>query len=166
MKRCLKCDLLRPEREFNIQRRGSERTRGICKECQREESKRYRESNRKRLSASRHARYERLKAGGGLLKLNKDTRESARKLRLELIQAYGRRCACCGESAVEFLALDHINGGGNAHRKQMKTSTQIYRDLKRQGFPKDGFRLLCHNCNMATGFYGYCPHARAGEQGL
>jgi hypothetical protein len=20
------------------------------------------------------------------------------------------------------------------------------------------YRVLCHNCNMALGFYGYCPH--------
>lgn len=30
---------------------------------------------------------------------------------------------------------------------------------RRNGYPK-GFRVLCHNCNMAIGFYGYCPHSR------
>jgi hypothetical protein len=27
------------------------------------------------------------------------------------------------------------------------------------GFPS-GFRTLCHNCNMAKGLYGTCPHER------
>jgi hypothetical protein len=25
------------------------------------------------------------------------------------------------------------------------------------GFP-EGFRVLCHNCNSALGYYGHCPH--------
>lgn len=29
--------------------------------------------------------------------------------------------------------------------------------LKTNGYP-DGFQTLCHNCNMAKGFYGICPH--------
>jgi hypothetical protein len=24
-------------------------------------------------------------------------------------------------------------------------------------FP-DGFQVLCHNCNLAKGYYGECPH--------
>jgi hypothetical protein len=23
-----------------------------------------------------------------------------------------------------------------------------------------GYRVLCHNCNLARGFYGYCPHEK------
>jgi predicted HNH restriction endonuclease len=30
--------------------------------------------------------------------------------------------------------------------------------LKRQGFPKDEFQLLCSNCNQAKHRYGQCPH--------
>jgi hypothetical protein len=36
----------------------------------------------------------------------------------------------------------------------------FYMWLKRQGFPRDDFRLLCHNCNHARGSYGHCPHER------
>ena len=28
------------------------------------------------------------------------------------------------------------------------------------GFPKDKYRLLCHNCNQSMGWYGYCPHQK------
>jgi len=33
----------------------------------------------------------------------------------------------------------------------------MYVWLKRNYFPT-GFQLLCHNCNLAKGFYGKCPH--------
>ena len=64
-------------------------------------------------------------------------------------------CRCCGEIRYEFLCIDHINGGGGRHRKQV--GTNFYRWLAKNGFPK-GFQVLCHNCNMAKGFYGKCPH--------
>ena len=69
------------------------------------------------------------------------------------------RCACCGEKTYEFLSIDHIDGGGSKHRRDMKISggTATTEWLVRNKFPK-GFQVLCHNCNMAKGFYGECPH--------
>jgi hypothetical protein len=64
-------------------------------------------------------------------------------------------CACCGEGTYEFLAIDHVNGGGSQHRKTVKG--HVVRDICRNDFP-DGYQVLCHNCNMAKGFYGQCPH--------
>lgn len=82
-----------------------------------------------------------------------------KNLRAELIAAYGAKCACCGERRIEFLSLDHINGGGYEHRKLCNfNSPTMWNQLKRAGYPKDRFRLLCHNCNQSLGIYGYCPH--------
>jgi hypothetical protein len=37
--------------------------------------------------------------------------------------------------------------------------TSLWIDVKRQGFPKDRFQLLCHNCNMGKHMNGgICPH--------
>ena len=80
-----------------------------------------------------------------------------RKLREEALAKYGGVCACCGEFRHEFLALDHINGGGRVHRRAI--NTPLPRWLKKNGWP-EGFRVLCHNCNMAKGRYGACPHER------
>jgi hypothetical protein len=68
-------------------------------------------------------------------------------------------CACCGETIFQFLAIDHIDGGGLKSRKSLglRSSTQLYRYLENESFPP-GYRVLCHNCNLAIGFYGYCPH--------
>lgn len=82
-------------------------------------------------------------------------------LRLEVLHHYSNgnpQCACCRESHYEFLAIDHINGGGNIERKREHT-TKIYSFLKRKNYP-DGYQILCHNCNMAKGLYGLCPHKR------
>jgi hypothetical protein len=90
-------------------------------------------------------------------------RDRAREIRVEAIQHYGGMCACCGEKRFEFLAIDHIDGGGNEHRRQIAEAGQRNSNftqwLKKNGFPA-GFRVLCHNCNMARGFYGQCPHEK------
>lgn len=78
------------------------------------------------------------------------------RLRIETIKHYGNKCACCGENKIEFLCIDHINNDGATHRKQMGTRS-IGEWLYSHDYPK-GFQVLCHNCNMAKGIYGYCPH--------
>lgn len=90
---------------------------------------------------------------------NCGSKASQKRLKLEVIKEYGGKCECCGETAHEFLALDHRHGGGTKLRKagKLKGGTDSYRLAKKEGFPKDKYRLLCHNCNMAFGHYGRCP---------
>lgn len=88
-------------------------------------------------------------------------RQEARlKVRLEALQAYGGeepRCVCCGEQTFQFLALDHTNGGGHAHRKETGGGG-FYSWLRRHNYPA-GFRVLCHNCNFGRQINGgTCPH--------
>ena len=90
-------------------------------------------------------------------------RESWTRIKAELIAAYGGRCVCCEETAPAFLTLDHTNRDGKQHRAQfggrgIATAKQIYADLKRRGWPQDGYRLLCMNCNFATRYGQPCPH--------
>src|SRR4051812_48688743 len=84
---------------------------------------------------------------------NKDT-ENKRRLadyyrwRRELIDAYGGRCACCGEDRIPFLALDHSFRDGAADRKRMGGMRQLMHEIRRLGYPTDrGYRILCANCN-------------------
>lgn len=76
-------------------------------------------------------------------------------LKVEILQEYGGKCACCGETNLAFLCIDHVDSGGLEHRRQI--NNEIYTWLKRQGFPKEGFQVLCFNCNLAKGLYGECP---------
>lgn len=91
---------------------------------------------------------------------NKLWYQKKKQLRLEVLGRYGGLCECCSEAHPEFLAIDHISGGGNKHRKILKGQyVSIYRFLKTNNYPL-GFRVLCHNCNSSIGYYGYCPHKK------
>ncbi len=67
-------------------------------------------------------------------------------------------CACCDESHIEFLELDHTNNNGAEHRKKIGRTT-IYSWVIKNNFP-EGFQVLCANCNQSRGRYGYCPHTK------
>lgn len=84
-------------------------------------------------------------------------KKSNMKARLECLNHYSNgipKCVCCEEKEIMFLALDHIDGGGNKHRKG---KGNITRWIIKNNFPPI-FQILCHNCNLAKGFYGKCPH--------
>lgn len=92
----------------------------------------------------------------------KKNRKKHRKLRAEVLQAYGGVCQCCGEPTPEFLQVDHVNNDGASHRKEIGVGgLRLYTWLRQHNYPKEGFQLLCANCNFAKGHYGHCPHEQA-----
>ena len=75
-----------------------------------------------------------------------------------VIRTYGGKCACCAESRIEFLSIDHKYNDGNIDRKEHGLSgNSIYVRIRDSGFPEH-LQVLCYNCNMAKAFYGNCPH--------
>lgn len=90
---------------------------------------------------------------------NETQRRQNKKAREIVLKAYGEKCACCGENEEAFLSIDHVNGGGTAHRKEIRVSSgkTFYRWLINNNFP-DGFQTLCMNCNVAKWKLGVCPH--------
>ena len=89
-------------------------------------------------------------------------RKHRRELREKIIDHYSNglsKCSCCGDPHFEFLELDHINGNGEIHRKEIKRTAgqAFYTWLIRNNYP-EGYRVLCSNCNQSYGMYGYCPH--------
>lgn len=82
------------------------------------------------------------------------------RIKAEMFDAYGHKCACCGEAEIEFLTLEHTRGDGKAHRKAVGAS-RVYFDLKKRGWPTEGYAILCMNCNFASRGGRTCPHARA-----
>lgn len=69
-------------------------------------------------------------------------------LRIEVLTHYGNgklACVKCGEDSIFCLTLDHIEGGGNKHKKRIGGAVKLYPLLKRQGYPK-GYQTLCMNC--------------------
>lgn len=84
-------------------------------------------------------------------------RQRAKSRRRQVIRHYGGMCDCCSEDRFEFLALDHINGGGEQHRLEVGSGAHMISWIIANNYPPI-FRVLCHNCNQAIGYYGRCPH--------
>lgn len=116
------------------------RTKGMCRPCYRKTRERdLAQADRDRYLAERKAIYQRLKG--------------------KVFALLGDHCECCEEKNVEFLAIDHIDGGGYAHRKK-RNQSGVYRDILKLENPKASYRILCFNCNWSLGTYGYCPHKK------
>ena len=131
--------------------------------------------NKAKIDANAKAQREKIKADPELLKKHreynrvrgierrktKDVRDKEKdcyiKNKLRIISHYSNGencCECCKEKHIEFLTIDHINGGGRKHRKEVGN---FFAWVKRNNYPP-GFRILCMNCNFALGKFGYCPH--------
>lgn len=169
-KRCKKCGKLKfLEDNFHKNLRAKDGHFNHCKVCRSESAKLYNIKNRnlkreyyiknfekiqKKRKEWYYNNHEEIKERN-----NKASRKSSLKLKIDVIINLGGKCVCCGETNVEFLTIDHISGGGTLHRKLLG-SKGIYRDVKKQGYPKNKYRVLCFNCNCAIGAWGYCPHKK------
>ncbi len=139
--------------------------RGLCYKCYNNQRfQDVRDRNRRLYgyttgSPEQRARYNAKVAGRSKL--------AHRKLKLQVVKEYGGKCVCCGESIPEMLTIDHINGDGATERRKFRGKNEnwdFYAYLRRNGFPKDNYRLLCYNCNL--GAYkngGVCPHQTGGR---
>jgi hypothetical protein len=91
------------------------------------------------------------------------SRRCHRRRKLEVLKAYGGlRCACCGETELAFLSIDHMNGGGSKHFQALRNEgLNFYKWLKANGYPP-GYQVLCFNCNHGRHINGgICPHQAA-----
>lgn len=95
-----------------------------------------------------------------------DSSKKARtKVKLEVLRHYGGgqlQCAGCPFTDYRALTLDHINGGGNQHRKGKGSGVQFYRWLKKNGYP-DGIQVLCMNCQWIKRYENQ-EHTKPGER--
>lgn len=136
---CRECKTDKPITDFHRCASSADKRQYLCKPCAHAASTAYARANRE--------------------KVNKNRRTRNRAIREEALRVYGGdppRCVCCGEDRYEFLCFDHPENDGAEHRRMMRTP-EFARWAKRDGWPP-GFRVLCHNCNIARGVYGFCPH--------
>jgi hypothetical protein len=96
---------------------------------------------------------------------SRDKNADNRRVRDQVLEAYGWACGCCGEARYEFLEIDHVNGDGAAHRREVGGALASLRDIIKQGFP-DKYQVLCANCNRAKGADRICPHQTEREAAI
>lgn len=151
VRECSMCGRTLPISEFNKKLKGHQPN---CKECRKkfpsndpvrkkETTKLWTLKNIEQVKKQRSAYY----------KVKMD------EIREEWLEAYGRKCTCCGETNWKFLTLEHLNGDGSLHRKEVGSHLGIFQDLKKRGWPKDAYTILCYNCNLGKARNGgICPH--------
>jgi hypothetical protein len=137
VKTCKKCGETKLLDAFCKSKNGAQGRNSICRKCAYHRLKEWRANNpeprhqqsKRRHRTDRHKWY------------NREYQNRWRAaLRAEVLEAYGRCCACCGESMPEFLTVDHIHNDGKEHRKEISTGSQtLYSWLKKHGFPQDRF---------------------------
>lgn len=166
-KLCSKCKIPKPTTDFGKQADRKDGLTSNCKECRRNYDSNRAETRRKKWREDPEYREKNKVAGKKYRDANTNTinqrqKEKKLKRRLGLIEKYGGKCECpgtCDEDRWEFLAIDHVYGGGVKERSELGI-TAYYKML--EDSPRlDRYRLLCHNCNSSLGYYGYCPHQKA-----
>ena len=103
--------------------------------------------------------------------VNKRTRVSAKKTRLNLkikvFSEYSKKqlgkdipcCACCEESMLKFLTLDHIEGRKKMGHSKLLGGYKLQLWARENDYPPT-LQVLCYNCNLAKGLFGRCPHQK------
>lgn len=153
MKACTNCD--RPNRRFAKDSRRTDGLKSWCSDCVTEHARAFRKTHKSYRTANARWAASHKDQRAAYKKRERD------KVRLEVLLHYSEgtlTCQCCREGNVEFLTIDHIDGGGREHRREIYCAT--YRWLRTNGYPS-GYRVLCMNCNFSIGVRGYCPHQRS-----
>lgn len=167
-KPCTKCREVKPLTEYFVQRSRRDGRLSECKACHKIRKVAYyevtRESRREKNRLYRVKKYgqhgrKRNPRLPGETRAQADNRRQS-GVRIEALKRYGSHCACCGETQLEFLAIDHINNDGARERKEVGSGNRFYYWLRKNGYPQRGYQVLCHNCNLAKQFYKGCPHQK------
>lgn len=150
---CIRCGIEKNLESFYKRGRGELQRRSECKTCLQPIHAEWRKKNQAKIKEA--GRIYRDTNREEYRQIQRDHKRGKREL---ILEAYGRKCACCGETEQRFLTIDHIHGGGGAHNR-LRGNSGVYRDVIAAGFPKDIYQLLCYNCNMGRSANGgTCPH--------
>jgi hypothetical protein len=146
-KKCENCGSTKPKIEFWKRNGTKDNLRNYCKECEKKSAKAWRIENKDYFK--KYNKDNRNKLNSYYKKYNND-------IRLDVLIHYVPDLTCHGIdgkgckfncSDIKCLTIDHINGGGNEHRKKnnLKSSSQFYRWLYNNNYPLE-FQVLCMNC--------------------
>jgi hypothetical protein len=90
--------------------------------------------------------------------VREESKKWAQKCRLLVLDHYSNgtmTCAICGEDNINFLTIDHINGGGRRHLREIRAGSiaqWLSTQYRKTGEWPQGFQVLCANCNSIKSF--------------
>lgn len=137
---------------------GTAAPHGYCKRCVARtakeknadpETKRQRAEYQKRYYQERKAR-----EGDAFLQRYRDANaKSYKKMKEEIMFHLGNKCAACGETDLDVLEIDHVNGGGgvrrqrHGHHTELRSIRDALRDARTLSYELE-VQLLCGNCHI------------------
>lgn len=162
MKTCYCCKNDLPEEAFNKNKNKPDGLATECKVCKKLLDKQYRERHKDKIKSTKHEYYleHRDETIQRVCQYAKDNRlqhnargtKAKNKLKLEVFSVYSCgdfKCKHCDETETGVLTVDHVNGDGAEHRREIgltaSCGSNFYRWLKRNNYP-EGFQILCYNC--------------------
>lgn len=163
IKKCYQC-----QRDFSLENfcKNKSKPDGLadnCKQCKSAADREYQAKSKDKIKIRRHQYYLKNKdeitekvnlyIKNNRVKHNAWGTKAKNKLKNEVLSHYcddGAVCKMCGEDELGVLSIDHIDGNGAEHRRQIFGNNRtcgynFYRWLKRNNYP-DGFQVLCFSC--------------------
>lgn len=166
MKKCGgPCKQVLPEEMFSHNRRNPDGLHHCCKQCKAIQDKAYQEKHKDKVKARKHEYYlanqKEISARTSqyakthVQKHREWCTKAKNKLKVEVFSSYSDgdvKCRWCGESDVDVLSIDHLDGNGADHRREIyggniSGGSRFYFWLKKNNYP-DGFQVLCFNCQF------------------
>jgi hypothetical protein len=145
---CCKCDL--PTDLFGFAKQSSDGLTSYCKKCKTERRRIIRLKERRTgtgyYGSAKVKEQQKIWDRRSAKKKNKKKRN---KLKLKIVGHYSNgtmACNRCKFADIRALSIDHINGDGAKHRREVP-GLQLYGWLETNNFP-DGFQVLCMNCQF------------------
>jgi len=126
-KPCALCKRVLPQEQFHRCANSASGLKPKCKEC------------RKLLAQQDYQEHK--------TQRNAQRVESNLLVKIEVLTHYSRdklSCVLCGYGDIRALSINHIEGGGTQHRKNLGC-LNLYRWLRNQDYP-EGYQTLCMNC--------------------
>lgn len=145
MRTCGRCERKLPLSSFQLCPNGRNRRR-ICATCR---SRRNGAQKRRAAQLQRAARTREPERFAALRekhapKKNASASIRRRETKRAVVEYYGGSCACCANTHLSHLTIDHVEGVAPLEHR----SPGFYRWLQKEGYP-GGFQVLCFNCNAA-----------------
>jgi hypothetical protein len=163
MKTCYRCKKELEDDKFGKNKSKPSGLADECKVCKSELCKEYQKRHKDKIKLKKHQYYieNKTEITEKTSLYAKEHREwhnakgtkAKNKLKSEVFSVYScgePKCKSCNESELGVLTIDHVNGEGAEHRRELFGNNtgggyKMYQWLKKKSYP-EGFQVLCYNC--------------------